>query len=385
MGGLTGLVLTGGGARGAYQAGALVALAEVTGARALPFPILAGSSAGSINCAYLASRAHDFPAATRALADLWTGLEPARVYRTGTLQLARTAAHWLTDLGLGGFIGSGRGKALFDTEPLRELLEANFDPAAVAHAIGVGHVHGLGITATDYENGLGVTFYDGAHGIEPWTRVTRVGKRASLSVDHILASSAIPMFFPAVQVEGDWYADGSIRLSTPLSPAIRMGADRLLAIAVRQADVGEPHAHAQDGAVHAAAPPYPSAAEMAGVLLNALFLEALESDVERTTRINHTLSLVPKELLARKATQLRPVEVMVLRPSRDPSTLVLRTIERLPATVRHFFRGLGASDTEGWDLLSYLGFDAEYTARLFQLGYDDTVTRADEIRTFLRR
>lgn len=372
----TGIVLTGGGARGAYQAGAVLALSEITRAHALPFGVLAGSSAGSINAAYLAARADDFSQAARDLSDLWTTLTPSDVFKTDTPTMMATGARWLEDLSLGGWIGTGRGRSLLDTAPLRALLEARFDAAALAHHVAAGRVRGIGITATNYARGVGVTFFQGARDIAPWSRVTRVGQRATLDARHVLASSAIPMFFPAVELDGAWYADGSIRLSTPLSPAIHLGAERIIAVAVRHeaSGVSAPAATSQG---------YPSTADTAGVLLNALFLDALESDVERTTRINHTLGLLSPEVRASQQTALRRVDVMVLRPSADLGALVLKTLDRFPPTVRHLFRGLGASDDAGWDLLSYLAFDGAFTTRLLELGYEDTLARADEVRAFL--
>lgn len=380
----TGLVLTGGGARGAYQAGALLALAEITNARHLPFQVLSGASAGSISAGYLASRAHDFPGATRALADLWATLAPRSVFRTDTATLAKTMGEWGTDLSVGGFIGTGRGKALLDTAPLRELVTSSFDEEALRRHVALGNVHGLAVTATSYGTGLAVTFVDGARSIAPWTRVTRIGVRAEIGVDHVMASSAIPIFFPAVLVGDSWYADGCIRLSTPLSPAIHMGARKIVAIAVRHASAGgEPSAAPPPASPASPEPPYPSTADTAGILLNALFLDALESDVERALRINETVSLLSPDVRAARKTPLEHVAVLTLRPSVDPASLVLSTVDRFPATVRHLFRGLGASETEGWDLLSYLAFDGVYTTRLLDLGYDDTMARADELRTFL--
>lgn len=379
MKGRLGLVLTGGGARGAYQAGALLALGELTGASALPFPVLAGSSAGSINAAFLASRASDFGQATRDLADLWTTIHASDVYRTGAVSLGKNVAQWLADLGLGGLIGAGRGRSLLDTAPLRALLEANLDPDAITHFVATGRVHGVAITATDYQRGVAVSFFEAASDTAAWSRVTRIGVRAKLTAAHVLASSAIPVFFPAVDVGGHWFADGSIRLSTPLSPAIRLGGDRLIAIAVRNSDFGEPVQEATAEDRHN----YPTAAATIGVLLNALFLEALESDLERTRRINHTLSLLPASVIAAQSTPLRPIDVLVLRPSLDPSSLVVRTLDNVPATIRYLFRGLGASETAGWDLLSYLEFEESYTTRLLMLGYEDTMARADEIRAFM--
>lgn len=371
-----GLVLTGGGARGAYQAGAIHAMAEISGASRLPFQVLSGSSAGSINATYLASRADAFPSAARDLCALWSGLRSSRVFRTDPGTLVRTATDWLADLGLGGWIGTGRGRSLLDSAPLRELVTATLDLAAMHHHVARGDVRAVAVTATNYESGLGVSFFEGDASIEPWTRVTRVGTRTRISHDHVLASAAIPFFFPAVEIAGEWYADGSIRLSTPLSPAIHMGARKVLAIAVRHAPSGQPRAHAEGCA-------YPTTAEAAGVLLNALFLDALEGDVERAARINQTLCLLSPEIVAAHRTALVPIDVMVLRPSIDPAALVLQSLEHLPATVRHFFRGLGASDAEGWDLLSYLAFERDFTDRLVRLGHEDTLARADEVRAFL--
>ena len=230
-----------------------------------------------------------------------------------------------------------------------------------------------------------MSFFEGASSILPWSRVTRVGVRAHIGIDHVMASAAIPVFFPARSIDGQWYADGSIRLSTPLSPAIRMGARRILAIAVRHAHAGEaPPGIPVPARVGSPEHPYPTPADTAGVMLDALFLDALEADVERTMRINQTLSLLTPEVVAQHATPLLPISVLVLRPSVDPSSFVPATLPHFPATVRHLFRGLGASDTSGWDLLSYLAFEGAYTTRLMELGYEDTIARTDEISAFLR-
>jgi NTE family protein len=266
----TALVLTGGGARGAYQAGALLAISEILSARELPFRILSGSSAGSLSVGYLASRADAFVPAARALADLWSTIEPHRVFRTDVGTLTKTATGWLADLGLGGWIGTGHGRSLLDTTPLRELINSNFDPTAIVAHVSSARIHGVGMTATSYETRLNVTFFDGAASVLPWSRTTRLGVRTPLTGDHILASAAIPFFFPAVPIEGRWYADGCIRMSTPLSPAIHMGADRILAIAVRDDTTAVGRRPRAPGT-----PRYPSTAESAGVLFTALFLDAI--------------------------------------------------------------------------------------------------------------
>ncbi len=370
----TGLVMTGGGARGAYQSGALLALSEMLRVRRLPFTVLAGSSAGSINAAFLAARADDFAQATRDLADLWTSLVPQRVFRTDLPALAKTAAEWVVDLGFGGFVGTGRGKSLLDTSPLRELIAARLDTSAITRNVDRGLVDGLGISATSYATGFVVTFFQAAERIPAWSRISRTAVCANIGAAHVLASAAIPFFFPAVEIEGAWYGDGSLRLGTPLSPAIRMGANRIVAIGVRPV-VPAPQEGAQGH--------YPTAAEAAGVLLNALFVDSLEADVERAERINQTVALIPEDRLAKSATRLHPVALLVLRPSIDPQSLVLRTLDRFPAALKHLFRGLGSSDDSGWELLSYLGFDGVYTTRLFELGYEDTLARSEEVTAFL--
>jgi NTE family protein len=376
----TALVLSGGGARGAYQVGALHALATLLPrARALPFPILAGASAGSITNAFLAARADDFPEAVRRLVEFWSHIAPHDVFRTDVRTLARVALGWATDVSLGGWIGSGRGKSLLVTDPLRALLTETLDMAMVRENVARGLLRGIALTTTNYRTNLAVTFFDGADGIQPWGRSTRIGVRQRLTIDHVMASSSIPIFFPAIQIGGKYYADGCVRLTTPLSPAVHLGADRILAVGVRHEEWPDPAAVSQSGA----AEPYPTVAETAGMLLNALFLEALESDVERFERINHTMSLVPPSAIKAEPSPLRTIPLFVLRPSRDLGLLATGAIGRLPYVVQYLFRGLGVTDQTGADLLSYLAFDADYTSQLLALGYADVMARRDELRNFL--
>jgi NTE family protein len=278
-------------------------------------------------------------------------------------------------LASGGLIGTGRAKSLLDTAPLRDLVATRIDTNAIGRNIARGLVRALGVSATNYDTGFAVTFFQGAEDIRPWSRISRIAVRTKLEVNHVIASSAIPLFFPAVEIDGAWYADGSVRLNTPLSPAIRMGARRIVAIAVRPAVEPSPTTKVTTRV--------PTPAEVAGVLLNALFVDSLEADAERALRINETVGLIPKDVLAEQVTPLRSIALLILRPSLDPQSLVLRTLDRFPAAVRHLFRGLGSSDDSGWELLSYLGFDGVYTTRLLELGYEDTLDRADDITAFL--
>jgi NTE family protein len=362
--------------------GALRGLRELLHAeRSLPFPILVGASAGSITNAFLGANADDFPAAVSKLVEFWQGLRPEEVFRTDARTLARVGLSWAADLSLGSWIGTGRGKSLLVSDPLRGLLHERLDMAALGKSIESGLLRGFAVTATSYRTGLAVTFFDGDVSIDPWVRSTRIGIRQRPTVDHLMASSAIPYFFPAVLVDGTYYADGCVRLNAPLSPAIHMGADRILAIGVRYPRVPDPIMHPRPPNDDA----HPTAADTAGLLLNALFLEALESDVERLDRINRTVELLPRAAIARHASPLRRIPIFVLQPSRDLGELVMEAVDRLPYLLRHLFRGLGTSGKSGRDLLSYLAFDGAYTSRLLSLGYDDVRARGAEIAAFLDR
>ena len=338
-----------------------------------------GASAGSITNAFLGAHAADFPLAVRKLVAFWEGLRPEDVFRTDARTLAHVGLSWAADLSLGSWIGTGRGRSLLVSDPLRRLLHDRLDMAALGESIERGLLRGFALTTTSYRTGLAVTFFDGPATIEPWVRSTRLGVRKHLTIDHVMASSSIPLFFPAVSIDGTYYADGCVRLNAPLSPAIHLGADRILAIGVRYPRAPDP----TSTSTPAQSDRYPTVADTAGLLLNALFLEALESDVERLERINATVDLLPRAVVAKHSTPLRRIPILVLRPSMDLGELVMQTLDRLPYLLRHLFRGLGATGESGWDLLSYLAFDGEYTSRLLALGYSDVLGRANEIAAFL--
>lgn len=374
-----GLVLTGGGALGAYQAGVLRGIAELSGERTLPFRVVAGTSAGSINAMALTAHADDFQMATHKMWRLWSELTPARVFETAPLALAKNGAGWMVDLGLGGLVGSRRGRSLLDTRPLRGFLLENFELEAIGRNARNGLIRGVAVTATSFESGFAVSFFDGAADLAPWTRSTRMGVRATLRIEHVLASAAIPIFFPAVDIDGSFYLDGCVRLSTPLSPAVHLGADRILAIGVRRLRQEVPEEPPERA--------YPSKAETAGLLLNALFMDALESDVERAERINRTVRLIPSEQRRGQgaAPPLRELELLVIQPSVDLGLMVRETFDRLPPMLRHFLRGLGVSDDSGKSLLSYLSFDSAYTLRLLEVGRRDAHAARERVLAFLGR
>jgi NTE family protein len=380
------LVLTGGGARGAYQAGALRAVAAICREAALPFPIVSGVSAGAINAVFLASRAEDFPRATEDLWGMWERLHTSNVFATEPSSLARIATRLLAELSLGSLIRERRINYLLDTSPLRRLVVPNgCDSEAIRRFLSEGLLDAVAVTATDFRSGNAVTFFDCALPIEPWVRTARIGVHAHILPEHALASAALPIFFPPIEVGGRYFGDGGIRLTAPLSTVIHLGAERILAIGTRYArgprEVVDRTCGPIGGETGSSETTIPTLAEIGGVLLNALLLDGLEVDVERLERINRTLSLIPAD--RRDQQTLRVIPLTVLRPSCDLGEQTMELLHRVPFPVRHLLKGLGATDHVGWDLLSYLFFDSAYTSKLLQLGYDDTMLERERVERFL--
>jgi NTE family protein len=374
-----GLVLSGGGARAAYQVGAVQALSELSGPGPSPFDIFVGLSAGAINCTSLASNNDDFQGASRLLTETWRALHPDSVYSTEVRTLANIGAHLLKDLTLGGVVGVSEVNFLLDTAPLRKMLAARIDFPRIRALIERGLVHGVAVSATNYLTGSIVTTFDGTPDITPWYRTDRIAVRGSVTLDHVMASAAIPMFFPPVEVDGKPFADGGVRMTTPTSPAIHLGAQKLLAIGIRYPRSVEQTAQLNRDPLAARV----TLAQIAGALLNALFLDSLDNDLERITRINRTLERVPLEARRANPDSLRRIPSLLLRPSRDLGSLASDEYQKFPAMLRHLLRGIGATGESGWDLLSYLAFQPGYVNTLMELGYEDTLARKDEIRAFL--
>jgi NTE family protein len=374
----TGLVLTGGGARSCYQVGAIRALSEIAGPGPIPFNVLAGISAGAINAVVLGCGAEDFAGSAERLRATWAGLTPESVYRTGALRLASIGSRWIRDLSAGGLIGKSGINYLLDPAPLRDLLQHAIPIGRMRRHLRAGRLRGVALSATNYHTGSGVTFFEGAADIEPWTRSTRIGVRARLTVDHVMASAAIPVFFPPVKIEKTFYGDGCVRMIYPMSPAIHLGAERIVAISVRHllapAETAREEASSQTDSL--------PLSEIAGVLLNAVFLDSLDSDLERLVRNNKMLALIPRERLSRSELDLRPIPALVLRPSQDLGKLAADEYHRFPAMLRYLLKGIGATGHAGEDLLSYLAFEPIYVKRVMDLGYSDTMARRAEIEEF---
>jgi NTE family protein len=376
--GNVGLVLTGGGARSAYQAGVLRGIADILEPdfnKAFPFNILVGSSAGAINSAMLASNAMNFSAATQSLCRLWSEIRTEQVIRADVFSLGALGIRWLRDLSLGGLLGNSRSTHLLDAGPLREFLGQNIDFKKIRRHIKTGALHGLAVSATNYLTGATVIFFDGAPETEPWIRGSRIAQRTRLSLRHILASAAIPVFFQPVKLKNSYYGDGCVRLTTPISPAIHLGADRILAIGIRPKRSVEKTAELNARGRMARI----SLIDIAGVMLNAAFLDALDLDIERMRRINETAAGLTDQA---HPSGLREIPLLVIQPSEDLGTLASEEFERFSNMLRYLLKGIGGSRDKGWDLLSYLAFDQVYTRHLIELGRADALVKRDEIRRF---
>jgi NTE family protein len=363
------LLLPGGGARSAWQVGVLRAIAGwFPRGSPLPFQVVCGTSAGAINAAVLAAGAKDFHAAAAALAKVWNEFRTGQVFRVGTVDMLRSGLHLFLALLTGGWL-LPMPRALFDNAPLRALLARNVDFEAFRRAVAAGHPDSFAITATCVSSGESVTFVETSRPFVPWDRAARRGFAARLDVDHLMASAAIPLLFPAVAMEGGHFSDGALRQSTPFAPAIHLGADRILVIGVRH-----------PGARRIVAGPAPSMAEQFGFMLDSLFHEGLQSDLERLNRVN---ALLAELRPGPPPFGIRHVETLVLQPERDPSEEAIAQRQAMPGPLRALLRVLGARGARGGRLLSYLLFESEYTRPLVEAGMRDAGRRRAEIAAFL--
>lgn len=366
------LVLTGGGARGAYQAGVLKYIGEnIPNAH---FETLVGSSSGAINIAGVASHKGNLKNAGRHIAELWQTLRIKQVFRVDIFSLLSLGLRWIYDLVFGGVTGRPLAQSLVDTSPLRKLLGGLMRPDNIESAIESGELQSVAVTATEVYSGYAVTFVQSKRN-RRWLRSRKRSEATKITVDHILASAAIPLLFPSVLVGDRRYVDGCIRSSQPLSPATRLGAERIFSIGVRKYQPSESGNNYQ--LEPAQKEEAPSPATLGALILNSLFSESLDSDVEHLERLN---TMIPAH--QEGSMGMRKIDVLTIRPSEDLGVIASKYHSRLPFLVRYLLRGLGSEQGESSDILSYLLFVPEYASALVDLGYKDAMAEDAKIRAF---
>lgn len=374
------LILSGGGARAAYQVGVLSAVNELLPSSTHnPFPIICGTSAGAINALALATHTGHFYEAVEDLNKIWSDLRTDRVFKTSWGDLIGGGSRLMMSLFNDG-IGKHKSIALFDNEPLREFLAEHINFAQLDAGIKAGDLKAVCITAMNYSTGESVGFFQGDESVDEWRRYRRTGVASKLNLDHLMASAAIPGIFPAIKLDDDFYADGALRQVAPISPALHMGADRIFVIGVSNNRNPVRWAKRALPAKHS-----PSIAQVFGHMFSSAFIDSLEGDIEHLERVNELLRMVPEEALKERGLNLRPVETLVISPSKELDKLAGRKIRHMPKSVRVFLRSAGATNKGGGAATtSYLLFEKPYIDELIELGYKDAMWERDKIQEFFQ-
>ncbi|MSQ18692.1 MAG: patatin-like phospholipase family protein [Betaproteobacteria bacterium] len=368
-----GLILTGGGARAAYQIGVLKAVSEIVGAgRHNPFPIICGTSAGAINAAALSAYASHFSGAIGELEEIWRTFHVDRVYRSDAPAILRTGGRWLATLMQ---VYRRNPISLLDNSPLRRFLRERIDFGRIERNLHNGSLEALAVTASGYTSGHSVSFFQARSGVEPWERIQRVGVPTNITLDHLMASSALPFMFPAVRLQREFFGDGSMRQTAPISPALHLGADRIFVIGTgRQMSGATPYP------VRSSI--YPSLAQIAGHALNSIFLDTLAHDIDWLERINRIIGLLPPE--RRHTLPFRRIEVLVIAPSESIARIAATYVRELPRSIRFLLGALGGTRKAGSNLSSYLLFESGFCRALIELGHRDAMVRRGHIAEFFK-
>ena len=379
------LILSGGGARAAYQVGVLQAVSDILPDLHNPFPIICGTSAGAINAAAMASHPEEFRGAAQDLARVWKQLEIENVFKTGWRSVASSLTMVIASLFNEG-AGRNRPISLLDNSPLRVLLESMIDFDNIQKKIDAGDLEALSITALGYTSGESVSFFQGNSYLRGWRRFRRVGAPSKITVEHLLASSAIPAVFPTVKLNYEYFGDGAMRQMAPISPALHLGADRIFIIGVsgnRNPDIRKKNF---PRIKHS-----PSLAQILGQMFNAAFIDALEGDIEHLERVNDLLAIADKNRcdgtdVCENTDHLRPVETLIISPSKSLEKIAGRNVRNLPRSLRMFLRSTGATAKGGGAAAaSYLLFNHEYCNELMDLGYQDAMWERDKIIRFFEK
>ena len=365
-----GLVLTGGGSRSAYQVGVLLALAEMLPRARNPFQVIVGTSAGAVAASVLAAEAHHWRRAVAGLERVWANFQSSQVFHVDARHMLRAGAHWVLALISGGMV-LAPPKSVLDNTPLRELLSVHVDCSGIRRSIERGHVRAFALCASSYSSGQTVAFFDGIDSIRDWSRVQRIGVRTQLTLDHLMASAAIPLLFPPIRIGDEYYGDGAMRQVHPLSPAIHLGADRLLIIGVRAR-------RAAGVQVNRLPPIMPTPGEIFGYMLDTLFTDQIYGDLEQLERFNVLVHAAPQA-----ARGGRPIETLMLAPSVDPRELAARHAREMPRGLRVLLRVIGGRDDSGDQLASYLTYESGYTRALIELGYRDAMEARTALMAFM--
>jgi len=364
-------MLPGGGARGAYQVGVLKAIDELTKNQKNPFPVICGTSAGAINAAVLASHAHEFSIGVQRLDHFWRSMHCARVYRTDAWTVFKSGMRFALTLLSGGLIKTNP-RAFLDNTPLREFLQRTLRLDGIQIALDQSALIGVAITASGYTSATAISYFQAQEGIEQWERTRRRGVKTKLNVQHLLASAALPILFPAEQIGNEYFGDGGMRMVAPLSPAIHLGASRILVIGTRDEKPDKPPLSPAQ---------YPSAGEIGGYLMDTIFMDRLNADLARMRRINKTLELIPEE--KRQLTGMVGIGSLVIKPSKDLRFITQAHVRDIPLSVQVLLRTLGGWGRD-WRMASYLLFESAYCSELIDLGYQDGMNAEQDILDFLK-